>query len=293
MSARGLKATLAAVVLAAIISAPIVAFAANAPSAGGTLDLQAWPENGTLVVVTALTIPGTTKLPVTVRVPVPAGAQIQWAGEILGGDPAADPTRVYKVKKSPAGGQYAEFTAETTRVVQVDSYLPVLKTDGANTSATFDWIQSVNAPSETFSMRVPKGATNVVLTPKPSGAPETNAAGETLYSGDTLQLAAGSTTPVSIAYATGAAPVGATAAGGTGQSLLYFAFALLVVVAGVLVVIVVKQQKPGGSSVSEDASSTDRRRKKAQADEDPADAEQSPADKDADSDDWGFVDGDE
>jgi len=297
VSRSALKAALLGLALTFAIAAPASAFAAKAPAAGGTLDTQAWPENGTLVVVTALTIPETTKLPATVRIPVPSGAQIQWAGEVLGGDPAADPGREYAIKKSPAGGEYAEFTAETTRSVQLDSYLSVVKTEGARVSAQFDWVQSVTAPSETFSMRVPKGATNVELAPKPSGDAETNDAGETLFSGDTMTLDAGSTTLVSIAYTTGGAAPAAPAAGGSGRSLLYFIFATLVVVAGVLLVVIVKQRERGrvadDGAAARSATRTRERSKRTEASAGAADADVGEADDDGDSADWGFIDSDE
>jgi len=298
VSRRSLATTIAGLLLTLAFAAPASALSAKAPAAGGPLDVQAWPENGTLVVVTALTIPETTQLPVTVRIPVPAGAQIQWAGEVLGGDPAADPGREYKVKKSPAGGQYAEFTVETTRVVQLDSYLPVIKTDGANVSAAFDWIQSVTSPSQTFSIRAPKGATNVVITPKSSGTPETNAAGETLYPGDSLQLKVGSTTPVSLAYTQGSTATAGTitSTSGKSQSLLYFIFATLVVAAGILLVVLVKQreranaapeapERPVRRAKKPDTSAAARSKDKRDCHDD--------ADDDDDGDDWGFVGDDE
>ena len=67
-------------------------------------------------------VPETTKLPTTVRVPVPEGATVQWAGEVLGGDLSADPARTYKMIKSPVGGQYAEFTlGADAQSAQVDA----------------------------------------------------------------------------------------------------------------------------------------------------------------------------
>jgi len=286
VSRRSLATTIAGLLLTLAFAAPASALSAKAPAAGGPLDVQAWPENGTLVVVTALTIPETTQLPVTV----------------LGGDPAADPGREYKVKKSPAGGQYAEFTVETTRVVQLDSYLPVIKTDGANVSAAFDWIQSVTSPSQTFSIRAPKGATNVVITPKSSGTPETNAAGETLYPGDSLQLKVGSTTPVSLAYTQGSTATAGTitSTSGKSQSLLYFIFATLVVAAGILLVVLVKQreranaapeapERPVRRAKKPDTSAAARSKDKRDAHDDAHDD----ADDDDDGDDWGFVGDDE
>ncbi len=160
-----LLATLAAATVAG-------AAAAGAPEAGGDLDLQTWSEAGQLIVVTAITVPETVKLPTTVRIPVPEGATVQWAGEILGGELSADPARTYKVIKSPVGGQYAEFTLEQTRSAQVDSAMAVVKVEGDVTSAAFEWIQSVSSPLTSFSVRVPANASNPQITPQPSGQPD-------------------------------------------------------------------------------------------------------------------------
>ena len=243
-----------ALALALAFALPTHAFAAGStPVANGVLELQAWPENGSLVVVVALTAPPTVALPVTVRIPVPAGAQVQWTGEVLGGDPNLDPSRVYKIKTSPVGGRYAEFTLETTRAAQMDSVLPVLKTTGSDMSAAFDWIQSVSSPSMTFSVRVPTGATNVRIAPQPSAAPDVGSGGQTLYSGDPMSLTPGSKTAVSVAYTLGAATGATPASANRGSSLIYFVVSALAVVAGILVVVLIKRREAPATGVDHDA----------------------------------------
>jgi hypothetical protein len=238
--ARG--AAFVALLLVSSLIFPIVASAAvSAPPAGGDLELQTWPENGDLVAVIALTVPANVKLPATVRLPVPAEAAVQWAGEVLGGDPNLDPSRPYKLKTSPAGGRYAEFTIETTRSAQVDSVLHVLKTNGADVSAAFDWVQSVSSPSVTFSERVPSNATNVRVTPPPVGAPDFGIVGQALYEGNPTQLAPGTKTRVSLAYTSSTTTGTPPAPIGQGESLLYFAVTVLAIVAVILVVVLVRQ----------------------------------------------------
>ena len=246
-------AVLSALVLALALALPTCALAAGkAPVANGVLELQAWPENGSLVVVVALTVPPTVALPVTVRIPVPAEAQVQWTGEVLGGDPNLDPSRVHKIKTSPVGGRYAEFTLETTRAAQMDSVLPVLKTSGPDVSAAFSWVQSVSSPSMTFSVRVPTGATNVRITPRPRAAPDVGSGGQTLYSGDPIPLTPGSKTAVSVAYTLGAAAGAAPASANRGSSLIYFVVSALAVVVGILVVVLTRQRDASVSGVDHD-----------------------------------------
>ena len=288
MSARRLRTLATAIALAVALLVPVSAFAATAPAAGGPIDVQAWNDNGTLVVVTALTIPETTKLPTTVRIPIPAGSQVQWAGEVLGGDPAADPARTYAIKKSPVGGEYAEFTVESTRSAQVDTNLSVVQTTGTTTSAAFDWVQSVSSPVVSISLRAPAGATNVVLAPKPTSSPEFNSAGEALYSGDPLVLKPGSTTHVALSYtAAGAGTGGSAKSAGGSSSLIYFLIATLVVVAGILVVVLVRQRE-NAAAPSPAPEARDARRPQGAVPTQPAEES-----KDADDSDWGFDDSDE
>lgn len=274
----------AACLLAAALAAPTAALAAaaTAPEAGGTLDLQAWPDSGQLIVITAVTVPEGVRLPVTVRVPVPEGAVVQWAGEILGGDLNADPARPYKIIKSPVGGQYAEFTLEQTRTAQVDADMPVVKVNGDVTSASFEWIQSASSPFTSFSVRVPGSASNVQISPQPSGQPETNAAGERLYSGDALKLEPGKKQAVAFSYSTGAVSPAASA-GGVG-TLVFALSAALVVAIAVLIAVVIRQRRSTlpAPSVRQDRSFAATTR----ADS----SEKAPQPGPPSDDDWGFDD---
>jgi hypothetical protein len=227
---RGVVALAAGLVLAVALGSPTAGLAAgvNAPEAGGVLDLQTWVESGQLVIVTAIAVPESTKLPATVRIPVPDGAAVQWAGEILGGDLSADPARPYKIVKSPAGGQYAEFTLEQTRSAQVDSQSSTVTVDGAKTSAAFEWVQS--------------NASGVKITPEPSGAPDTNSNGERLYSGGQMTLTPGQTQNVAFSYSTVVAGP-STASTDPVRSLVIVLIIALVAAVAALAVAVARQRK--------------------------------------------------
>jgi hypothetical protein len=277
--------TLAILCLAAALAVPASAFAAAAaaPDAGGNLDLQTWPESGQLIIVTAVSVPETAKLPATVRIPVPEGAVVQWAGEVLGGELSADPARPYKIIKSPAGGQYAEFTIEQTHTAQVDAAMPALTVNGAKTSATFEWIQAAASPFTSFSVRVPGSATDVNISPKPTGAPDTNAAGESLYSGDPLKLEPGAKQTVSFSYTTGASKPASPAS--SVDSLVIALGAALAVAIVALIVVVARQKRE-----SAPAAEAPRQKRSASASTKAAEPK---ADSGSTSDsDWGFDDND-
>lgn len=249
-----LKAAAALVTCALIVgllAAPAAMAAESAtPKAGGTIDLQAWPDNGRLIVVVAITVPADSKLPATVRVPVPEGANVQWVGEVFGGDLSADRALPYEMVKSPVGGRYAEFTLEQTRSAQVDAEMPALTQDGDGVSASFEWIQATDSPFTSFSIRVPASASNVKISPPSSSPPEPNAAGELLYSGDPTRIEPGGKQLVEFSYST-LAPPPATA-GGSGSPLIFAFSVALVVAVAAFIVVIVRQRQGGAPPVSED-----------------------------------------
>ena len=281
---RTLVALAANLLVLAVLATPALAAAATAPEAGGTLDLQTWPDSGQLIVVTAVTVPDSVKLPTTVRVPVPAGATVQWAGEILGGELSADPERTYKMINSPTGGRYAEFTIEQTHTAQVDAAMPALTVAGDKTSAAFEWIQSVASPYTSFSVRVPGNASDVQISPKPSGPPEANSAGEQLYSGSPLQLKPGKKQAVTFSYST-AANVAPAAGSAGGLNTLVLVLVAALVVAVIALFVVLSRQKQGGSTPPPTPKSQRTQPPRPAAPVQPAEKSGTASD-----DDWGFDD---
>lgn len=280
---------LIALILMSLVVLPAAAFGAtkavgSTPQAGGSIDLQTWPENGQLVVVTAVTVPPSVKLPTVVRVPLVTGSTVQWAGEVLGGDVSADPAREYKIVKSPVGGSYVQFTLETTRSAQVDAVVSNLITNGNNVSGSLEWIQSAASPSTSFSVRTPADAGNVQIVPKPSGPPDVGADGENLWGGDPLVLAPGQTQTISLAYTVG--QPSASAASGSVNTLVFLIEAALAIAVIVTIVLFVRQRQTLSSEVEEPVPARPSRKGPSK----PEKAEE-PDSEEADSDDdWGFDD---
>lgn len=200
-----LKRTALVLVLAALIaSATVPAFAAQAapPKAGpGTVDVQVWPnaEPNRDVTVISVTVPDSAKLPVTVRVPIPPDYQVLWAGEILGGDPSKDPERKYTVVNG-VGGTVAEFVLEQARTAQVEAVGGQVLRTGDVYSIDSPWVQSAPAKLTGISIRMPAGAAEVSITPKPSGTPDRNSNGEALYPLVSRQFKVGEATTVSASW---------------------------------------------------------------------------------------------
>jgi len=107
--------------------------------------------------------------------------------------------------------------------------------------AEFEWIQSVDSPFTSFSVRVPARSANVTITPAPTYAPDQGANGELLYSGDPMPLKPGAKQVVSFAYTSVAT---SPTAGGTGGSTpVVFGLVLAIVVLLVVLVIMIARQR--------------------------------------------------
>jgi hypothetical protein len=229
-----------AIAVAAALVVPSTASAA-APLAVGQTEYQLWIEGrpGGAIAIVSVTLPAETPLPATVRIPVPSGMTVDWAGEIAGDDPANDIERPYTIKQGD-GGSYAEFEVSSTREAQIDAAGTTLQGTGPDFSAQFELVQSVSTSGTGVSVRMPAGVSNVRISPVPDAAPQANETGEALYALKTPSLSEGERLAVSVSYSKGAAPA-AGGSGGSGQPdglisflvvLLGAAVVLLVVVAG-------------------------------------------------------------
>jgi len=158
---------------------------------------------GALMIVSALLDPQT-PLPATVDVPVPAGATLLWAGEVLGGDPAADPTRATTVVRTGDMDVYT-LTLEQTYTAQLEIQLPVPEVSGDEVSASVTWTNTGDEVLVTASVVAESGATSVDIKPEVAGETQTNAVGETLYPLTGLRVASGESYVIEASWKRGGA----------------------------------------------------------------------------------------
>jgi hypothetical protein len=230
-------------------AAPKASAAASAPLAAGPINVQVGPgeENNTTVVIIGITIDPSIKLPVRVRIPVPPAATVAWAGEILGGDPNADPQAQYTLHDGAGGAQYAEFTMSKSRIGQIDTYAAPLKNDGKTVSTQVTYVQSVPSTSTIFSVRLPANISNVKIDPTPTAPAEKNTSGESLYLVGGSSMATGAKQAISIAYSLGAA---APASAASSQTPVFVALGIALV--AVLVALGFVVQRGSGPSAEDD-----------------------------------------
>lgn len=146
------------------------------------LQAQVWPEAepGRTVVIVGATLPTDTVLPVRIQVPVPAGSELVWAGEITGGGPETDIQRQAAIV-DVAAGQAVEMVLEESLAFQYEVFTAPPVIEGDQTVTTFTWMQSLPTAGLSVAWRIPAGTGDVELTPEAPDAPQSNQSGERLY----------------------------------------------------------------------------------------------------------------
>lgn len=211
---------------------------ATAPLVLGDLSAELWPDlDGKTVVVVGLTLPETATLPARVQIPLPAGATVDWVGEIIGPTPDKDIPRQYK-RLTGTGGDYIEFTMETTRVAQYEAAYKAPANDNGVLRSTLDWVQSVPARTLFLAARASTRMSDVHITPAPEqAAPEFNEANERLYLVKSITSPkVGTAVAFTVDYRTGVAE---GQAGGQGNTSTVLVIAGVLLGMAVLVLIVV------------------------------------------------------
>lgn len=202
--ALGLPSAIAATGTATSAVTPLASVGGTitpAPTVTGALQVQLLldGEPGKVLAIMNVALPKNTRLPAMVRVPLPKGAEVVWAGEVLGGDPSADPVRPYRIV-SGEGGDVLEMTLEKSGAVQIEASVGLIDREGDLATAELPWVQSATAQSTQFSVRFPPASSKHQTTPRYTGSPERNDAGETLYVLPRVKLALGDEYAVKATY---------------------------------------------------------------------------------------------
>lgn len=265
----------------ASVPSTVASSEATAPVAQGSIGVQVWPggEPGKTVLTVSIALDQKTPLPARVRIPVPPGTTVIWAGEVLGGDVNDDPARRYTLRDGAGGAQYAEFTLSQSFHGQVDAVAGPLTTEDGSLSARVSFVQAVANTSTRFTVRLPAGASNVKIDPAPPRAPEVNASGESLYTVGDRSLPVGGRLQISVSYTQAGTESSAKSRTPPSAILVVLVIALVVLIA---VIVLVARFMPAdkGSEGDED-------------DEGDEDSEDVLVDEDEDDEDLDAYDGEE
>lgn len=196
--------------------------------------------NGALMIVSALVDPQL-QLPVTISVPAPRGSTLLWAGEILGGDPAQDPSRTPTVEQVGEMDVYT-FTVEQSHTAQLELQLPAPSVSGPTVSASVDWTNPGDAVLVTGAVIVEAGAQDVTTEPGLTGGVQTNDAGQSLYPLGGIQLENGGTYAIAVEWTRTQGGTGGGGSATESSPILWIALLALVVAVVALVIVVTRER---------------------------------------------------
>lgn len=220
---------------------------ASAATAAPVYDVQLWvgadeTSPDTVVLIAGVQLSKDATLPVKVRVPLPDGVQITWAGEIMGTDPAGDVQRETTIVAG-TGGRAVELTLSRSRDAQIEGlWMPLQARAGGSLGATAKWVQTVPADRVEFSVRLPAGAGAVVIDPMPPGAPQENDIGERLFTLAAKPLKPGETHEIDFSFVPGG-QVPAQAQGWDSTPVIVGALAILAAILALSVVVLVRRER--------------------------------------------------
>lgn len=188
-----------------------------------------------LLIVSALLDPQT-PLPATVTIPAPPGAVLLWSGEILGGDPAADPAREVTVERVGDMDVYT-MTLEQTYTAQLELQLGQATVSGSSVESSLSWTNPGEEVLVTASVVAEPGATDVKTEPAIAGAVQTNNIGETLHPLTGRRVAEGDAYVVTVEWKRSDGT-----AGGASSNVLPILLGALVVAVLALVVAIARER---------------------------------------------------
>lgn len=224
-------ALLLVVALPGVAHARIIEYQVQLSPAGG--------PSGAMAVVNVV-LDSADTLPQTVAIPVPHGAALLWAGEILGGSPEDDPARTTTVEQVGDMDVYT-MTLEQVHIGQLEIGLSPARIEGDRLSSTMTWTNPGDEVQLSASVIAESGATEIQLTPPRSGDVQMNEAGETLHPLERRRLATGESYVIEASWTRGAASA-PTVDGGDGGGMLPYLIGAFVAAVLLLVAVLVRER---------------------------------------------------
>jgi len=169
--------------------------AVAAPTQWKSVDVALHSEEAGGIMLVSGELPEAVKLPAEAELSVPAGAELQWVGQILGGEPSADPALTY-TKTTVGDSDLYKFTMTESRIAQIEIKTnDALVFDGTNYAAALKWTATQDVPEVRISVRIPEGskvvqaATGADIQPGSDGYSFYSKTVEGVSAGDKLDLA--------------------------------------------------------------------------------------------------------
>jgi hypothetical protein len=251
---RPLRLVLVAATFALVASFATISIAA--PATWERVDITQHSEQGGGVLLVSGELPATASLPAEAELSVPAGSQLQWIGEILGGASADDPELKY-TKTTVKGSDIYRFTLTKSRTAQIE--VPItegLAFDGTAYTSSLAWTANQDVPEVGLNLRVPQGA--VIATQQAGVTLQPGDANYAFYTKTVKNAKAGDQLALAVAYslpAVAAASAQQSAAASGSNSIVPIALVLLVLAAFVGLFIAVRRKMAGSPDDGEESAS--------------------------------------
>lgn len=220
-----------------VAAQPLAALAAPVPPAA--IDISVHDEQSGTILLVAGQLPPDTKLPAQMELAVPRGAQLQWVGELLGGDASADPEAEY-TKRTEGDNDIYTLTLKQAPQAQVEVIAPGLVTRTATGGqGELKWTPIADVDSARISFRIPVSAQ--ITTPAEGAELFPQQGGYSFYSRELTGVKKGEPVLFAFAYEVGA-PAAGGGAQGTNNQVVPILLLAAVVAFGAVVVVAVRRK---------------------------------------------------
>lgn len=229
MARRSIRALCVSVLASLLVVSSVGVASAATVYEHGTITMGDLESTKEPTYVVTLVLAQDTALPASVSVPVPAGVELAWAGEVFGGDSKSDIVAADAKLVTEGDHQVVQFTATKSRTVQVETTVPKDMLEFGDDILGIDlyWPTADVSSQLELAVLIPAGVKAKVM---PEGAKYNSTASGGVYyrsfesaaAGDRLELAlelvpgdpaADSPSSTSTAQATTSAPAASPAQG--------------------------------------------------------------------------------
>ncbi len=212
------------------------------PAEWQRVDVTLHSEQSGGVMLVSGELPESVKLPAEAELSVPAGSSLQWVGEILGGDPSADPELTY-TKSTVNGSDVYRFTLTKSRIAQLEIVTSeAAGFDGTNYTSGVKWSATQAVPEVRLSARIPQGAQ--IVQPSPDAALQPGDSGYSFYTKSVKDVKPGDQLDMTFSYKVAATPASTTAATSSGSTAQIVIILIAVAAGGFFVMAVRRKMAP-------------------------------------------------
>ena len=227
--------------------------AAAAPTPWSEIDVTLMVDENPPVLIVAGTLSASAKLPADAELVLPAGAQPQWLGEILGGDPTRDPSLATSMTTDGSWDSYP-FTLTRSRTAQIEANAPnAVTAEGSNFKTSVVWPTPNDTSEVRLSVKLPKNAE--IVKPAEGATLVTDDPTANYYTRTDTDVKAG--TQLALAFTYSLQGDSADSGGNSGPSTLTILLVVLGVAVVVLVVVIARSRRGPAPESDEGDDDTD------------------------------------